>query len=99
MRGIETIMSGHLPWAGIKRKKEITNKKRRRIFSKSLKLISAAAATEPNPAFNPRLRTVQEIKTILPDNKEKWAFESGDGEWNAKFPQDLTKKTESHRPS
>jgi YebC/PmpR family DNA-binding regulatory protein len=50
-------MSGHSHWAGIKHKKEITDKKRAKIFSKSLKLISAAAHTEPDPAFNPRLRT------------------------------------------
>ena len=50
-------MSGHSHWAGIKHKKEITDKKRAKIFSKSLKLISAAAHGEPNPDFNPRLRT------------------------------------------
>jgi YebC/PmpR family DNA-binding regulatory protein len=146
-------MSGHSHWSGIKHKKEITDKKRAKIFSKSLKLISAAANTEPNPDFNPRLRTavakareagvpadtidraikraadpsekledllfeaygpggaailipaisdsrnrtVQEIKTILRDYEGKWAesgsvqwaFEITDGEWSAKFPQDI----------
>lgn len=50
-------MSGHSHWAGIKHKKEITDHKRGKIFSKLLALIAAAAKTEPNPAFNPRLRT------------------------------------------
>lgn len=50
-------MSGHSHWAGIKHKKEITDKKRGKIFSKALKLISAAAIAESNPDFNPRLRT------------------------------------------
>ena len=50
-------MSGHSHWAGIKHKKEITDKKRAKIFSKLLALISAAAKTETNPDFNPRLRT------------------------------------------
>ncbi|HVM77322.1 MAG TPA: YebC/PmpR family DNA-binding transcriptional regulator [Candidatus Paceibacterota bacterium] len=50
-------MSGHSHWAGIKHKKEITDKKRGKIFSKLLKAISAAAKTETNPDFNPRLRT------------------------------------------
>jgi len=50
-------MSGHSHWAGIKHKKEITDKKRAKVFSKLLALISAAAKTEPNPDFNPRLRT------------------------------------------
>jgi YebC/PmpR family DNA-binding regulatory protein len=50
-------MSGHSHWAGIKHKKEITDQKRGKIFSKLLAAISAAARTETNPDFNPRLRT------------------------------------------
>jgi YebC/PmpR family DNA-binding regulatory protein len=50
-------MSGHSHWAGIKHKKEITDQKRAKVFSKLLALISAAAKAEPNPDFNPRLRT------------------------------------------
>ncbi len=50
-------MSGHSHWAGIKHKKEITDQKRGKVFSKLLSLISAAAKDEPNPDFNPRLRT------------------------------------------
>src|SRR5277367_2681385 len=50
-------MSGHSHWAGIKHKKEITDQKRAKVFSKLLTLISAAAKTETNPDFNPRLRT------------------------------------------
>ncbi len=49
-------MSGHSHWAGIKHKKEITDQKRGKIFSKLLALIAAAAKDEPNPDFNPRLR-------------------------------------------
>jgi len=50
-------MSGHSHWAGIKHKKEATDQKRGKVFSKLLAAISAAAKTEPNPDFNPRLRT------------------------------------------
>jgi YebC/PmpR family DNA-binding regulatory protein len=50
-------MSGHSHWAGIKHKKEITDQKRGKVFSKLLAAISAAAKSEPNPEFNPRLRT------------------------------------------
>lgn len=50
-------MAGHSHWAGIKRQKEATDKKRGVVFSKLLAAISAAARTEPNPDFNPRLRT------------------------------------------
>jgi len=50
-------MSGHSHWSGIKHKKEITDQRRGKIFSKLLVAISAAAKTEPDPNFNPRLRT------------------------------------------
>lgn len=149
-------MSGHSHWAGIKHKKEATDQKRGKVFSKLLAAVSAAAKSEPNPDFNPRLRTailkareasvpqenieravkhaaeaganleeltfeaygpggiaimiaaisdnknrtVQEIKTVLKESGGKWA-ESGsvrwafepagaEGEWNAKFPQEVT---------
>jgi len=50
-------MSGHSHWSGIKHKKEATDAKRGKVFSKLLKAVSIAARTEPNPDFNPRLRT------------------------------------------
>lgn len=53
-------MSGHSHWAGIKHQKAITDAKRGKIFSKLLSAISAAARSEPNPDFNPRLRTAIE---------------------------------------
>jgi len=53
-------MSGHSHWSGIKHQKEITDKKRAQIFSKLLMAVSAAAKTEPNPDFNPRLRSAIE---------------------------------------
>lgn len=49
-------MSGHSKWSQIKHKKEITDKKRAKFFSKLLSNIQAAAKDEPNPEFNPRLR-------------------------------------------
>lgn len=51
-------MSGHNKWSQIKNQKAVTDKKRGQIFSKILKAISIAAKTEPNPQFNPRLRSV-----------------------------------------
>lgn len=50
-------MAGHSHWAGIKHKKEVTDAKRGKVFSKLLKAVSVAARSEPNPDFNPRLRT------------------------------------------
>lgn len=77
-------MSGHSHWAGIKHKKEITDQKRAKVFSKLLALISAAAKSEPNPDFNPRLRTAiakAREATVPADNIEraiKKAAESGE---------------------
>jgi YebC/PmpR family DNA-binding regulatory protein len=53
-------MAGHSHWAGIKHKKEATDFKRGQLFSKLSKAITAAAKNEPNPDFNPRLRTAIE---------------------------------------
>ncbi len=53
-------MSGHSHWAGIKHKKGATDQKRGVVFSKLLAAISAAAKTEQDPNFNPRLRTAIE---------------------------------------
>lgn len=50
-------MSGHSHWAGIKHKKGVADEKRGRVFSKLLAAVTAAARREPNPEFNPRLRT------------------------------------------
>ncbi|MCR4328773.1 MAG: YebC/PmpR family DNA-binding transcriptional regulator [Patescibacteria group bacterium] len=53
-------MAGHSHWAGIKHKKEVTDKKRGAIFSKLLTAITVAARHEQSPDFNPRLRTAIE---------------------------------------
>jgi len=53
-------MSGHSKWKQIKHKKEITDKKRGKVFSKLLRAIRIAAKDESNPDFNPRLRTAVE---------------------------------------
>lgn len=50
-------MSGHSHWKQIKIKKAESDKKRGKEFSKLLAAIAIAARAEPNPAFNPRLRT------------------------------------------
>ena len=50
-------MSGHSHWAGIKHKKGAADAKRGEVFGKLLAAITVAANGEPNPDFNPRLRT------------------------------------------
>ena len=49
-------MAGHSHWAGIKHKKESTDRKKGQLFSKLLNAISIAAKIDSNPDFNPRLR-------------------------------------------
>ncbi len=53
-------MSGHSHWAGIKNKKEVTDQKRGKVFSKLLNAISIAARVNPDLQFNPRLRQAVE---------------------------------------
>lgn len=53
-------MSGHSHAKNVARKKEGDNKKKGALFGKLLKAISIAAKDEPNPDFNPRLRTAIE---------------------------------------
>jgi len=150
-------MAGHSKWAQIKRQKGVADKKRGQLFSKLLKAISVAAKSEPNPQFNPRLRSaidtakaanvpqeniqraiskasetkaledivveaygpegvaliiegitdntnrsISEIKHILSENNAKianpgsvlWAFEKTNGEWQPKFPQDISEESQ-----
>jgi len=56
-------MSGHSKWSQIKHQKGAADLKRGRLFSKLLKAVSIAAKNEPNPNFNPRLRsTIEKAK-------------------------------------
>lgn len=67
-------MSGHSHWAGIKNKKEVTDQKRGKVFSKLLNAISIAARANPDPQFNPRLRqAIEKAKEnqVPSDNVEK----------------------------
>lgn len=50
-------MAGHSHWKQIKEQKGSADRKRAVLFSKLLRAISAAVQGEPNPDFNPRLRT------------------------------------------
>ena len=59
-------MSGHSHWKQIQQKKGSADQKRGQIFSKLLRAISAAAKQEPNPDFNPRLRSA--IETAKQNN-------------------------------
>lgn len=53
-------MSGHSHWKQVKHKKAASDAKKGKAFSKLLNAIAVAARGEPNPDFNPRLRTAIE---------------------------------------
>jgi YebC/PmpR family DNA-binding regulatory protein len=53
-------MAGHSHWKQVKHEKGAADQKRGALFSKLLRAISAAARSEPNPDFNPTLRTMVE---------------------------------------
>ena len=53
-------MSGHNRWSQIRHQKEIKDKKRSKLFSQLVKEISIAARGNPDPSFNPHLRSAIE---------------------------------------
>ena len=80
-------MSGHSKWATTKHQKAITDAKRAKNFTKLLKEITVAAKLgDPNPDFNPRLRSAviaakaASMPKINIENAIKKASSSGAGE-------------------
>ena len=74
-------MSGHNKWSQIKNQKGATDKKRGQLFSKLVRAISIAAKTEPNPQFNPRLRSAiekAEENSVPKDNIERAVNKAGE---------------------
>lgn len=53
-------MAGHSKWKQIKHKKAKTDQDRSRVFSKFANMISVAARDNPDPQFNPTLRSAIE---------------------------------------
>ena len=76
-------MSGHSKWNNIKHRKEGTDKKRGKIFTKHAKLIQiAAAASGGDPSMNPALRSAIEgakADNVPVDNIDR-AIKKGTGE-------------------
>ncbi len=76
-------MSGHNKWSQIKHQKGATDKKRSIVFSKILKAITIAARGEPNPAFNPRLRSLMDdakANAVPNENIERAIKKTQDGD-------------------
>lgn len=53
-------MAGHSHWKQIKHQKSAADERRGALFSKLLRAIAVAARSDPNPDFNPTLRTAIE---------------------------------------
>ena len=75
-------MSGHSKWSTIKRKKEVTDAKRGRVFSKLSKLITIAARGGGDLEINPGLRTIVEKakQANMPADNIERAIKKGTGE-------------------
>lgn len=75
-------MSKHSHWAKIKRKKEISDKKRGQMFSKVLRMISVAAKNGGDPETNSVLRlAIEKAKEFnLPKDTIERAIKKGAGE-------------------
>jgi len=75
-------MSGHSHFASIKRKKEIEDQKRGKIFSKMARVISVVAKEGNNPETNSKLKSVvEEAKRMgVPKDNIERAIKKGTGE-------------------
>ena len=74
-------MSGHSHWSSIKYKKQITDAKRGKIFSKAAKMIAIAARKGGDPEMNPDLRlAIEKAKAInMPNDNIERAIKKGTG--------------------
>ncbi len=76
-------MSGHSKWSNIKHRKEATDAKRGKIFSKISRLISVAAKEKgKDPEQNPQLRlAIEKARQVnMPKDKIEHAIKRGAGE-------------------
>lgn len=85
-------MSGHSHWAGIKHKKELTDKKRGKIFSKVAKMIAVAARKGGDPEMNPALRlAIEQAKSVnMPKENIERAIKKGTGEDKTGLLEEVT---------
>ena len=75
-------MSGHSHFKSIKHKKELTDTKRGKIFSKMAKVIEIAARKGGDPNMNPALRlAIEKARSVnMPNDNIERAIKKGTGE-------------------
>lgn len=85
-------MSGHSHWASIKHKKQLTDAKKGKIFSKIAKLITIAARGGGDPEMNPSLRlAIEKAKQVnMPSDNIQRAIKKGTGEDKSEQLEELT---------
>ena len=86
-------MSGHSKWQNIKHKKESTDKKRGKIFSKISRLISIAAKEKGgNPESNSKLRmAIEKAKQFnMPKDNIERAIKKGTGQLQGAQIEEIT---------
>jgi len=85
-------MSGHSHWAGIKHKKELTDKKKGKIFSKIAKTIEIAARKGGDPDMNSSLRlAIEKARSVnMPNDNIQRAIKKGTGEDKAGKLEEVT---------
>ncbi len=78
----EDPMAGHSKWANIRHRKAASDAKRSKLWSKLIRAVTVAAKLgEPDPQFNPRLRTaIDEAKAAnCPNDTIDRAIKKGSG--------------------
>ena len=85
-------MSGHSHWAGIKHKKELTDAKRAKFFTKAGRLITVAARKGgPDPNTNPTLRlAIEKAREVnMPKVNIERAIERATGKNDGKIMEEV----------
>src|SRR3989344_3537506 len=84
-------MSGHSKWHNIKRKKELTDAKKSKEFSKLSRLISVAARQGGDPDSNPTLRLyIDKAKqAAMPKDNIERAIKKGTGELSGEHYEEV----------
>ena len=85
-------MSGHSHWASIKHKKQFTDARKGKIFSKMAKMIAVAARKGGDPEMNPALRlAIERARSAnMPNDNIERAIKRGTGEDKAGRLEEIT---------
>jgi len=85
-------MSGHSHWHSIRHKKQLTDNRKGKIFSKLAKIISIAAKKGGDPNMNPSLRlAIEKAKqSNMPNDNIQRAIKRGTGEDKSAMLEEIT---------